>query len=362
MPVKRATQDDVAALAGVTRATVSYVLTGRAESLKITPEVIDRVQKSAKKLRYLPNLAARSLAAGQSRQIGLLIPGPEFVKNYYWGPILAGVEKAALKSDYDILLLSSRDGSLDKMKNYLLQNRIDIAITLGSTKQLSGKRFPLPPISVGMKPEGAHLPSVYTVVGQAIRDAVFALKEAGVDQIVWVGIGKSSLNESATADRLRCLGCCCKEFSLSLETWILNAPHSPNSSFTVGEEIAHFATQLASSGFTPQRKMGFLCWNDLVALGLYEFLKAYKLVPGKDVSVVGFDNHFAEAALPPLASIGFNAEKLGEAAVEMAISVLEQRKNGKRMRTIPVVEVPARLIRRASLGLAGASESESESA
>jgi len=351
MPRKNATQDDVAALAGVTRATVSYVLTGRAQTLKITPEVIERVEKSAKKLRYLPNLAARSLAAGQSRQIGLLIPGPEFVKNYYWGPILAGVENAALKLNYDILLLSSGNDAVEKMKNYLLQNRIDISISIGSAQKLVGKRFPVPPVTVGSKSNDSKLPSVYTEVGSAIRDVVENMRRLGVERVVWVGPKHTSMHMGASLDRQQWLMRYCEEAALPLEVWNLESSPAVERVRTTEAEIAYWDSLIAQSGFVPKRKLGFLCWNDLVALGLYKHLNSLNLMPGRDVAVVGFDNHFAEAALPPLASIGFNAEKMGEAAVEMAVSILEQRRTGKRLRQTPVAEVPARLLMRASLNL-----------
>lgn len=142
---RRATQDDVAKIAGVTRATVSYVLTGRAEELKITPAVVQRVRAAAEKLRYLPNLAARSLAAGKPHQIGLVMPGPEFVHNRYWGPIVAGVERAALQANYDVLLLASHEVLIETAESYLLQNRVDIVLVLGKHDLGRLRKLPVSP-------------------------------------------------------------------------------------------------------------------------------------------------------------------------------------------------------------------------
>jgi len=122
-------------------------------------------------------------------------------------------------------------------------------------------------------------------------------------------------------------------------------------SLAIGAQIRHWAEQLAEKSIQPKQGMGFLCWNDLVALGLYRRLEAAGLRPGRDVAVVGVDNFFSEAAYPPLASIGFNSEKLGEAAVETAMSVFEQARSGRRRSETPLIEVPARLIVRESLGL-----------
>jgi LacI family transcriptional regulator len=67
------TQRQVASAAGVTRATVSYVLSGRAKELKITDAVTHRVRRAAKKLGYTPNHAARVLVSGRSMALGLLL-------------------------------------------------------------------------------------------------------------------------------------------------------------------------------------------------------------------------------------------------------------------------------------------------
>jgi len=347
---KRATQDDVATLAGVTRATVSYVLTGRAEALKITPEVIRRVEKAAKKLHYLPNLAARSLAAGQSRQIGLIIPGPDFVRNYYWGPMIAGVEKAALKCDYDILLITGGGEFMDKTRNYLLQNRIDIAIALGSPKYLAGRRFPVPPVLVGSRADTEKIPCVYTSVQAAVEQSVAAMKRLGVNRAVWIGPEMTSERSSQSRDRLRWFDHYCREAGLPMEKWELKNLSLPPNQYRIESEISYWASQIRELRTQPEKNMGFLCWNDLIALGLYRELDIRELVPGKEVAVVGFDNHFAGAAWPSLASIGFNAEKLGEAAVEIALEILDQRKKGKQVDAAKTVEVPARLLMRSSLG------------
>lgn len=100
MKTHKVTQQQVAEEAGVTRATVSYVLTGRAEELSITPEVVKRVERAAARLGYLPNLAARALVSGRSRTLGLMLRG-----NPFWGLIAEGVESAALDAGYDVLLM-----------------------------------------------------------------------------------------------------------------------------------------------------------------------------------------------------------------------------------------------------------------
>ena len=71
---RRATSSDVARLAGVSRATVSYVLNGRADQ-SIPEATRDRVLAAAAELAYVPNAASRALRAGESRLVLLVNPG-----------------------------------------------------------------------------------------------------------------------------------------------------------------------------------------------------------------------------------------------------------------------------------------------
>ncbi|WP_284500851.1 LacI family DNA-binding transcriptional regulator [Bowdeniella massiliensis] len=70
----RSSRADVAKLAGVAPSTVSLVLNGHAEQLKIAPDTVQRVQEAANSLGYVPHAAARSLRSQKSRLLGLFMP------------------------------------------------------------------------------------------------------------------------------------------------------------------------------------------------------------------------------------------------------------------------------------------------
>lgn len=85
------------------------------------------------------------------------------------------------------------------------------------------------------------------------------------------------------------------------------------------------------------------CVNDDTALGLYEVLKQRGLTPGKDISVLGFDDtRLAARAEPPLASIKADPMELGNAALKLLMNCL----NGRKCRDI---NLPTRFIRRGSI-------------
>jgi len=71
---KRPTSRDVAAAAGVSRATVSYVLNGADAKHRITPATRDRVLEVAQRLGYEPNAVALALRAGRTEIVLVEIP------------------------------------------------------------------------------------------------------------------------------------------------------------------------------------------------------------------------------------------------------------------------------------------------
>lgn len=89
----RSNRKDVARRAGVAPSTVSNVLNGRAEALRIAESTAERVRRAAQELGYVPQAAARSLRSGASSTIGLMLaplPPSPFV------PIVHDVVTAAI--------------------------------------------------------------------------------------------------------------------------------------------------------------------------------------------------------------------------------------------------------------------------
>lgn len=109
MQTRRPTQNDVARLAGVTRGTVSLVLSGRAESnVPISDETRERVIKAAQELGYAPNPVAQMLARGSNAIIGVFTYEPGFPLEHedHHNPYLLGIEREATRRDYDVLLFT----------------------------------------------------------------------------------------------------------------------------------------------------------------------------------------------------------------------------------------------------------------
>lgn len=109
----RPTLREVAALAGITPATASYVLSGNGE-VSISPTTKQRVLSAARKLGYRPHQAARSLATGRTHTIGLCF-GEEAVVPFaddYDREVLHGVLQAAAAKSYALQIIDVPGGQM----------------------------------------------------------------------------------------------------------------------------------------------------------------------------------------------------------------------------------------------------------
>src|SRR3954451_7522137 len=92
---------DVAARAGVSVATVSRVLNGKE---LVREETSRQVRLAAKSLRYVPNVAARSLSIRRSQTIGIVLPD---VHGEFFSEVIRGIDLAARAQGYHILVSGS---------------------------------------------------------------------------------------------------------------------------------------------------------------------------------------------------------------------------------------------------------------
>ena len=98
------TRKDVARLAGVSDAVVSYVLNGGPRG--VSSDKAERVRRAVEKLQYRPNSVARALRLQRSNALGLIIPD---AANPYFAELSRAVEEAAYERGYILLIGNSLD-------------------------------------------------------------------------------------------------------------------------------------------------------------------------------------------------------------------------------------------------------------
>lgn len=120
---KKTSLKDIAKEAGVSIATVSYVLSKR-ENSGVSVAVAEKIEKIARELNYTPNLIAKSLQSGKTYTIGLLVAD---ISNPFFASIARVAEDEAKKKNYTVVFGSSDekgDRSSDLI-NFLLDRQVD---------------------------------------------------------------------------------------------------------------------------------------------------------------------------------------------------------------------------------------------
>lgn len=100
---------------GLSKATVSWILSGKGEERGFSAMTITQVKKYAKKVGYRPNLIARSLSVGSTKTIALIIPS---ISDTFYSQMAQGVEARSTECGY-VMLLGSSEGDATKERQLI---------------------------------------------------------------------------------------------------------------------------------------------------------------------------------------------------------------------------------------------------
>ena len=128
----------VAAHLGLSRATVTHVLNGRADEQRIRPETQRRVLEAAQEMGYRPNASARAVRAGRFGSVALI---QSLLGAYLPGPLLYGVTQAIAEKDLHLVLTQVPDGVIGD-ESYLPHTMRELSVDGALINRHVG--FPLP--------------------------------------------------------------------------------------------------------------------------------------------------------------------------------------------------------------------------
>ena len=343
--MKRPTQVDVAKRAGVSRATVSYVINGQANGrVAISEETRQRVLEAVAELGYMPDARAQALRSGSTRTIGAIIPD---IRNPHFWEYADGIEKEARAHGYRILLSStslSQKYEEDTLED-LAQRRIDGLILQGSFTNQSNntsktlaqliKRH-LPVVKIG-EPNGL-IDSVWSDYRTVTREIMTYLLSLGHCRIGMIyGVQPPIIAE----DRLT-------PYRESLQT--AGLPLDLDLIVECGPTIEDGYQAAVKLLNHESRPTALISVNDMLAVGVLRAASDLKLQVPADLSLVSYDNiPMAKYLTPRLTTVSKDAVKLGQEAVRLLLARIEQPN-----RPVQKVDMPIRLIVRESTGPAPA--------
>lgn len=324
------TLSDVAARAGVSATTASYILNGRSLEMRISSDTEERVRRAATELAYRPNRSARSLRTATTATIGMvsdLIAG-----GYVASHLFTGANEAARELDH--LVVIGESGGLRDVEERFIEEMLDRQVDGIVYATLAARAVTVPAGLVGQRvvllncvDPAAEVPSVMPDDVLGGRVAARALIDAGCTEEIYV-VGEEP-SDAVVAGLSRLAGIHDELRGVGVEL-----------SGVVAAEWSVPAAYEVLSGWLDEgnRPRGLICLNDRVAMGVYQALAGHGLRVPDDVAVVSFDgSELATWLRPRLASVALPFEAMGRRAVEI---LLDRSYDGPRQVRLPMTLEP----------------------
>jgi DNA-binding LacI/PurR family transcriptional regulator len=321
---------DVARLAGVSQKTVSRVLN---DEPYVSADVRRRVLDAAEELGYRRNQAARALASGRTRSIGVVTLGTAL-----YGPasLLMGIERAVREVGYTLRVADTIEGDPGGIAGALaslLDQGVDgVVISEPIDEGVGLISVDVPVLVLGAPPTFAA-PQVVTarvgagLLARAATEHLLELGHATVHHLAGPQRWYSARDRLAGwREALRAHG--------ADEPPVVEGDWSAASGYAAGRELAGDGTVTA-----------VFAANDDMAIGLIRAqLEAGRRVP-EDISVVGFDDiPVAAYVTPPLTTVRQPFDEVARQGLALLVHVIEKPD----VELPPAADQPVELVVRAS--------------
>lgn len=320
--------EDVARLAGVSRKTVSRVLNNEPY---VSDESRRRVLAAAEELGYRLNHAARALASGRTRSIGVVALG---TAGYGTASLLVGIEQAVRDAGYALRVVNTPDGnpqSIAGALESLLEQGVD-GIVVSE------------PIVEGEVPLGVDVPVLFLGAPPAFTAA----------RTLTVGVGAHQLARAAT-EHLLDLGHSTVHHLAGPRRWYATTDRIEGWRAALAARGAHEPPVLngdwsAASGYAAGRVLAsdrsvtaVFAAGDEMAIGLIHALREAGCRVPEDVSVVGFDGNpvFAYVS-PPLTTVRQPFEAASSEGIRLLLHAIEKPETALPPTNDPPVELIVR--------------------
>jgi len=325
------TRKDVARRAGVSEATVSYVVNRGPRS--VAPATRERVLQAIRELDYHPSDIARSLRKQTTSTIGLIIPD---TANPFYGELARVIENVGYVNGYTVVLCNSnfdaeREATyLRMMRNKRADGIIIIPVESRNITAFMDSKIPI----VVLEHE---IPEVMCIViddlagGRLVTEHLLRLGHQRIGCITRQGDKSSSLK--------RVVG-----YTSALAA--ARIPIDPALILASGPRIADGEAVALELLKRPDPPTAIFAHSDTTALGVLSALHKCGLdVPGQ-VSVVGYDDIEQAAFLaPPLTTVAYPKEVMGQLAAQSLLELIQSRERSPNLSVLDVT-----FIERASTG------------
>lgn len=307
--MKRVTMADVAALAGVSKSTVSQYINNRFEYM--SEETKQRIEQAIQTLNYRPNYVAKSLKQKQTSTIGVIVANILHTFSTY---VIRSIEDFCRELNFHVIVCNADDNP-DVEKNYidmLRAKQVDGLIVfptggnLDLYRSMVEEKYPL--VFVDRLVHDLQVDTVLLDNEQASELAVVHLIQKGYRRI---GMITPSLDRNITPRLERISG-----FKKALQKQGVPVREGDYASV----EIAEMRQTLTRMFAQPEPPEALIAGNDLTMMEVLRFAKAANLAIPEQLALVGIDDvPFFEIYDPPLTAVRQPAFAMGKKACELLL-------------------------------------------
>lgn len=313
---KRITIKDLARYTGFSITTVSLVLNGNANS--IPDSVKEKIIQAAKELNYVPNLAARSLARGNSHTIGVIIPD---ISNSFFAELVHDLQIELNQYGYDIFLCNSDEKMENDIKyiNLLSSRAVDGMLLVLSAESMQPQNHAL----IKETLENIFVPYLFIdrYFENDAHQVIIDNYQGGLDvaKVLYdnghhnIGLitGPQSLNSSQ--NRLGGV----------VDFYASKGIQIPSQNIFIGK-YDYDTGYLGAQELLKNKITAIFAFNDLQAYGVLEYCKDHDIKVPQDLSLMGFDNlETSKVVSPKLSTVQQPIDKLSLTAASSIIGMIE---------------------------------------
>lgn len=324
------TLNDIARNTGYAKSTVSRVLSGKADSGRISRETTQAIRKEAERLGYVPNVVAKKIRAGKSHSIGLVVPS---IANPYFADISSIIISEARKHGYSTIVTDTMEdaSSQNTAIASLLAAKVAgiIIVPCGDDssflEQANDDYTPI--VLMDRYYENSNLPYVVTNNYKGGYDATRALAKYGHKKIACIqGSPQTTPNKKRIEGYLRALN----EAGLGEHARIVGNEFSVNNGY--------IETTLLLQD-RESRPTAVFALSNTIGLGALKAIREAGLQIPQDISLISFDNNlYLDYLTPAISRIGQMVDEMGRMAFKILLeSISGSRKFSSQIELAPEI-------------------------
>lgn len=303
---------DIARLAKVTPATVSYVLNGRPG---VSEEKRKKILKIIEETGYIPSLSSRKLVLKRSFNIHIVVSSAHAsFDNLFYNTAIKRMMEICMQKGYNLVLSNTENFENSGLMNSIAQRDVDgVVFLLDVSEDVARclKKNKIPYVVLDAQSLDKGYSAVYCDYCESAYTATEYLISKGHTNIGFVGMKSIKDFYDATLNGYKKA---LSDSKITSEEFVFGVDNDEEDVNSLSEDILKFVPEITA----------IFCATDVIAVNLMKALTKKGVKIPDDISVCGLDDVvIAKYATPALTTIEIDKRKMGEEAISLLINKID---------------------------------------